>query len=476
MNEYSLLIAEDERIVARDLKGSLEGMGYEVVEIVSSGEQAIESAGNNRPDLVLMDIVLKGEIDGVDASREIKERYDIPVVYLTAHTDLGTIERVKQTEPYGYIVKPFRIGELRSVIEIAIHKHGRSKRLKEESENIASVLGVVGSGVVTIDRGGIIRYLNPRAEEITGKERSKIIGSNVDGLLELCSEDEAGLEDMIMLAIENENGFGMYEEVGIKVDGEEKKVDIHVMRLDGEDGEVKGAALLFLDSGMEAEFGSGGIFTGYGKIGESSRVGLAVAGSSLVTEGVRGVLRGVEGIEIVGEIRNVNEVMEVVRESGARVLFMDSVMMGEDLEGVLEELGGMEREVKTVLLVHDADEMYIKNCIGNGVNGFLSAVSGKNDFIKAIFTVIKNGIWIDNLLFDRVLRSFTRPNEKKYNNSSLTGREAEVLKLVKKGMSNKQISSHLGVSLNTVKNHLRNIYEKLEVNSRYQIIGSNKIQ
>lgn len=100
-----------------------------------------------------MDIILKGGVEGISASREIRSMYDIPVVYLTAHTDIKKVDRVKETEPYGYVVKPFRIGELRSVIEIAIHKHSNECRLREESESISSVLSVMGSAIVTVDRG-----------------------------------------------------------------------------------------------------------------------------------------------------------------------------------------------------------------------------------------------------------------------------------------------------------------------------------
>ena len=95
MEGCRILIVEDERIVARDLSDSLEGLGYEVAGIVSSGEEAIEMTGEQLPDLVLMDIILRGNLDGISASREIRERYDIPVVYLTAHTDIATVDRVK---------------------------------------------------------------------------------------------------------------------------------------------------------------------------------------------------------------------------------------------------------------------------------------------------------------------------------------------------------------------------------------------
>ncbi|MBT4504588.1 MAG: response regulator [Gemmatimonadetes bacterium] len=115
-----VLIVEDEMIVARDLQGSLEGMGYEVAGIAVSGRMAVKLATRVRPDVVLMDIVLKGEMDGIEAAEEIGGLLDVPVIFLTAHSDKQTFARAKMTRPNGYIVKPFDAKKLQETIEAVL--------------------------------------------------------------------------------------------------------------------------------------------------------------------------------------------------------------------------------------------------------------------------------------------------------------------------------------------------------------------
>lgn len=134
MEKASILIVEDEQVVALDISNSLEESGYNVVGAVTNGEDAIIAIEQEAPDLVLMDINLEGEMDGVVTAALISDRYNLPIIYLTAYTDPTTIERVQITEPYGYLVKPFKDLELRAAVQISIYKH----RLKLMSESIAS--------------------------------------------------------------------------------------------------------------------------------------------------------------------------------------------------------------------------------------------------------------------------------------------------------------------------------------------------
>ncbi len=123
MSTPQILVVEDEGITAMDLEARLKGLGYSVPAVVSSGEEAILRAEETHPDLVLMDIVLRGQTDGVQAAQELQSRLGIPVVYLTAYFDDATLERAKATEPFGYIIKPFKDINLRTSIEIALRRH-----------------------------------------------------------------------------------------------------------------------------------------------------------------------------------------------------------------------------------------------------------------------------------------------------------------------------------------------------------------
>ncbi len=130
MAKSKIMIVEDEWITADDIKMSLQNLGYTVSSVASSGKEAIQKAGEDRPDLVLMDIVLKGEMDGIEAANQIRSRFNIPIVYLTAYADEKVLERAKITEPFGYIVKPFINEDLKIAIEIALYKHKAEKKKK----------------------------------------------------------------------------------------------------------------------------------------------------------------------------------------------------------------------------------------------------------------------------------------------------------------------------------------------------------
>lgn len=122
-SKVRILIVEDQFLVANDIKDNLETLGYEISAIATSGEKAVKKAGEGKTDLVLMDIVLRGEMDGIEAAEIIRSRFDLPVIFLTAYRDPKILERAKISEPFGYLIKPFEANELHSNVEIALYKH-----------------------------------------------------------------------------------------------------------------------------------------------------------------------------------------------------------------------------------------------------------------------------------------------------------------------------------------------------------------
>ncbi len=140
MKKEKVLIVEDEVFVARDLQMSLEQMGYAIISMVPSGEQAIQKVKEERPDIVLMDIVLQGEMDGIETAQVMNSKFDIPVIYVTAHGEEMIFERAKKTEPFGYIVKPFKKEELQKTIEMGLYKHKAEKERKKLIQELKSEL------------------------------------------------------------------------------------------------------------------------------------------------------------------------------------------------------------------------------------------------------------------------------------------------------------------------------------------------
>ena len=140
MAKTSVLVVEDESIVAKDIQNSLKKLGYTVPSVENTGEDSIDAAGLHRPDLILMDIMLKGDISGIDAAEQIKNRYQIPVIFLTAYADESTLSKAKVTEPYGYIIKPFKEIDLHTSIEMALYKHGKEQEVKKERDLYSSIV------------------------------------------------------------------------------------------------------------------------------------------------------------------------------------------------------------------------------------------------------------------------------------------------------------------------------------------------
>ena len=140
MGKISVLVVEDESIVSKDIQYSLKKLGYNVVGVAATGEKAIELCGEKLPDIILMDIMLKGDINGIEASTRIKEVYNIPVIFLTAYADENTLSKAKVTEPYAYIIKPFKEIDLHTSIEMAFYKHSKELEILKERDMLYNIV------------------------------------------------------------------------------------------------------------------------------------------------------------------------------------------------------------------------------------------------------------------------------------------------------------------------------------------------
>ncbi len=140
MSKINILVVEDESIVSKDIQHSLNKLGYNVVGAASTGEKALELARSERPDIVLMDIMLKGQMNGIETAEIIRSEMSIPVLFLTAYADESTLSKAKVTEPYGYIIKPFKEIDLHTSIEMAIYKHSKEQEIIRERDLLYSIV------------------------------------------------------------------------------------------------------------------------------------------------------------------------------------------------------------------------------------------------------------------------------------------------------------------------------------------------
>ncbi len=187
MRDDKILIVEDEQIIAIDLSRRLERFGYNVVGSAVSGEEAIKLAKKHSPDIILMDIMLSGHIDGIEAASIIKDELSIPVIFLTAYSDQGTIQRAKTAEPSGYIIKPFKDKELYTTIDISLYKYRINHKIKLQQCRLATILNSVQDGIIATDTDNRIILINPAAQKLLGWAEENAIGKILSDIV--CLED-----------------------------------------------------------------------------------------------------------------------------------------------------------------------------------------------------------------------------------------------------------------------------------------------
>jgi len=195
MAKARILVVDDEIIIARELESRLRSMGYEVTGIAASGAEALRLTMETSPDLVLMDIVLKGDMDGIETAAEIRQRYRFPIIYVTAYTDEVTIARAKITEPFGYIVKPFSERELHANIEMALYKDQMDKRFRRVEQWFSDALADVADAIVATDTQFNITVFNPAAEAITSWRRAEAIGKPLESVLRMIYRESGDAVD-----------------------------------------------------------------------------------------------------------------------------------------------------------------------------------------------------------------------------------------------------------------------------------------
>jgi PAS domain S-box-containing protein len=177
-----ILIVEDEQITARDIADSLVALGYEVVGSAANADEALALAGEHRPDIVLLDIVLQGDRDGISLSSAFRSDFGIPVVFLTAHTDESVFERAKITEPFGYLIKPFEDHELKIAIEMALYKHRAETELRRSHERFRNLMEYAADAFVIHDTGGAILDVNQFACRLIGRDRAELLAMRVQDI------------------------------------------------------------------------------------------------------------------------------------------------------------------------------------------------------------------------------------------------------------------------------------------------------
>jgi two-component system, response regulator PdtaR len=243
-----VLVVEDEKITANDIKDSLENLGYRVPALVSSGAEAINRAEELKPDLVIMDIMLEGFMDGIEAAEEIRSRLDIPVIYLTAYSDKKTVERAKVTQPYDYIHKPFRESELQTAIEISLYRHRMEKKLKDQEKWLTEILNSISDGVIATDYKGRIMFMNPVAEKLTGWVQEEALGEYFTYVFNISSDDINSISEISLnedLSERISSYASLKKVILLSKDQIKKVIDGRINPIKNDKGKITGLVIVF---------------------------------------------------------------------------------------------------------------------------------------------------------------------------------------------------------------------------------------
>ena len=248
-SDLRIMIVEDELIVADDIQNCLQNLGYSVVATVSSGEQSIKKAQELRPDLVLMDIILKKEMDGIEAAEIIIKNFNIPVIYLTAHSDIATINKAKITEPYGYLLKPFNERDLLTNIEIALYKHKMETELKMSEKWLSTTLKSIGDALIATDNLGNIKFMNGIAERITGWTFEQSNGKKLNHVFNIINEKtQKKVQNPVEKVLRNGSAARLENHtVLISKNGNKVPIDDSAAPIKLDNGDIQGVVMVFHD-------------------------------------------------------------------------------------------------------------------------------------------------------------------------------------------------------------------------------------
>ena len=249
MNKAHLLVVEDEHIVALDIQDRLIDLGYTVVGLAPTGATAIKKALDLRPDLILMDIKLKGDMDGITASGIIRESLDVPIIYLTAFADETTLERAKRVGPFGYLLKPFEERELHTAIEMALYKHKMEQKLRQSEQWLATTLRSIGDAVIATDQDGYIRFINPVAQSLTGWTQADAVGQQACAVFCIISEQtRTAIVCPVQTVLKEGQATTCAEDVLLVArDGTETPIDENAAPILDDNGRLNGVVLVFKD-------------------------------------------------------------------------------------------------------------------------------------------------------------------------------------------------------------------------------------
>lgn len=429
-----VLIVEDEMIVASDLQTSLCRLGYSVQDIATTGEEAVEKALATHPDLLLVDIKLRGSMDGIDAARHINDHRETPIVYLSAFSDRATLDRAKTTEPYGYLVKPFNTQELGTTLETALHKHAMDRKRKEREQWLSATFENIGDGLIVADLEGRVKLMNPIAEKATGWNQSDALGRPVAEVFQAVSETTGEpVTNLAMKSIRERSVQSIKQAIlSAQQSGSETPVTIGAAPIRDDSGAICGAVLTFHDmSGfrrMEVDFRSA-----------RQRLEKEVAERTEALAGSEYSLKRATADRDHAE-KSMAKAFNVLKSEQ-----QNSMDKGTALKEVLSHMDREQQKLAT----------YFQSNVHRVVMPLLRRLEAK------VGPTAKDTISQLESSLASIMSPFVNRLESSF--ATLSPREVEICSLIENGLDTKEIAATLNTSLQTVRHQRKAIRRKLGI-------------
>jgi len=246
MDKFKILIVEDDILVAEDVKQCLQNSKYFVTSIVNSGRDALAKIKEKLPDLILMDIILKDKMNGIETAQKIRNHFDIPIIYISAYSGDDIIQQAKSTQPYGYIIKPINEKELLIAIEIALNKYKERKKIEKHLSEIeirySQLIENINDSIVLLDEKGIISFVNDNFLELSGHTQEEVLGQSIDEFLE-----KGSLDKYIKQAIKKKEEKNRVSEIIWKRKDEQEIIARASLELIYEENSFKGCVIVLTD-------------------------------------------------------------------------------------------------------------------------------------------------------------------------------------------------------------------------------------
>lgn len=347
----TILVVEDDRAAATALQELLKDLGFTSPAVASSGEEALERLGEDRPDLVLMDVRLSGQMDGVETAERLRLQHDIPVVFLSAYSDDETIQRAKLTEPFGYLVKPIHRRDLHIAVEMALYKHRMEKQVQASERWLSTILRSIGDALIATDQEARIRFMNPVAERLTGWKQERALGKDLEEVVRLVDEGtREAVECRAKVALRDGSALGLANHtLLVSEDGTEVSVDEFSAPIQDDGGHVLGAVVVIRDV-TERERDQVELLRNARQLTALSRIGQTLAASLDTGE----VLKKV--IESVSTLVQAEGVSLLLKEKGDQLVFAavigaaEEALQGERMPATAGVAGEVIRTGRSVIV------------------------------------------------------------------------------------------------------------------------------